>query len=70
MRTRPRRQGGSRLDETVTIPAGTTIRRTDERGHIHQRTFEYDVVLPSDCIGDGSVIVGGEYWEEHWTYED
>lgn len=57
-----RHMGGSRLDETITLPAGTTVERLDASGHRIQRTLTHDTLVPSDSVG-ATVILGGWEWE-------
>ena len=69
---RPRQQGGHPLEDTATLPAGTSVAYTDAAGHERQLTLEYDTVLPADCVDeDGATIHGAdwEYWEDDWEYE-
>ena len=59
---RRRRMGNCPMDETVTLPAGTTIERVGDDGRTHRRTLAQDAVIASDCVGDGAVLLGGWEW--------
>lgn len=65
---RMRGSGGGRLDETVTLPAGTFVTGYDTHGHRFSRYFHHDTVFPADCVGDGGVLLGG--WESEWASAD
>lgn len=64
---RKRRRGARTNDDMVTVPAGTQISRTRRNGDIEVKTFDHDTLLPSDCVGDESLLINGEPWD---YYED
>lgn len=63
---RQRRQG-TRTTDMVTVPAGTQISRVRKNGDMEIKTFDYDTLLPSDCVNDESILLAGEPWD---YYED
>lgn len=68
-RGRSHKHGDHRLGKTTTVLAGTTIQGKNG----DTRTLDYDTVLPLDCVGDDSVILGGESWsiiEEAWGWTE
>lgn len=61
------RHKGTRTNDTTIVPAGTQISRTRRNGDTEIKTFDHDTLLPSDCVGDESLLINGEPWD---YYED
>lgn len=61
------RRKGTRTNDITTVPAGTQISRTRKNGDLEIKTLDHDTLLPSDCVGDESLLINGEPWD---YYED